>query len=156
MTRKSSPGRSEPEGPRDLLHLQPTPAAVKAEPGTEAEIRLMLLNRSETKTSDAPVVDVGALPEGWSVVDRYDQQGTWRASTMEWFWWALAPEEKVRPTLTVAVPENAAAGTYHIDVRAHDANESDVITTVDVKLPPASGQGGPGDGQREWRSRQRR
>lgn len=132
-----------PDDPHDPLLLQPTPKTVNGQAGEIVTVRLMLLNRGNN-TSDAPVVDVGSLPANWTVVDRSDDHGLWRDSTKEWYWPALAGEEKVRPSLSVKIPNGTPAGTYTLNAEVTDGNGHADTATVRLKVTPA----GPKDDEK--------
>lgn len=134
-----------PDDPHDPLLLQPTPATVQGKAGQNVTVKLMLLNRGNT-TSDAPIVDAGQLPANWTVVDHSTDGAHYREENREWLWQYLRPEEKVRPTLTVSLPENVTGGTYTLSVVADDANgHKDTATVRVVVTPKAPKEKGPKD-----------
>lgn len=132
-----------PDDPHDPLLLQPTPATVQGKAGQNVTVRLMLLNRGNT-TFDAPIVNVGQFPANWTVVNHTSDGGRYRDGSREWLWQYLGPEKKVRPTLTVSIPENATGGTYTLTATADDANGyNDTATVRLVVTPRGSKEKGP-------------
>jgi len=93
-------------------------------------VEITLTNEGPER-SDAPVVRLDSLPEGWEVVAQSSDGAAYRPSTNEWLWVSLAPDATVTVTTTISVPEDADRDRT-LPVSAQDADGNAANTTVDV------------------------
>jgi cell division septation protein DedD len=91
-------------------------------------VRLTL--QASAEESQAVLLDVGPavenLPGEWSIVNRSDDGGTWRASESVWLFQSVGPDNPAEPSIVIEPPENAS-GEYTQTAQA----ESDEYTASD-------------------------
>jgi len=97
-----------------------------AQPGEEITVRYTLSNTGEADSGY--ILDAAALPEGWSIVDRNDDGGVWKASETKWLFQTVPVDNSVTPSLTVSIPNDAAEGSYTLTATALDS--SGVVATA--------------------------
>lgn len=98
----------------------------------------LTLSNEGPDDSDAPVVRLGQLPEGWAVVAQSSDGAAYRPSTNEWLWVSLAEDAEVTVTATLSVPEDANTDRQ-LDVVAADADGNEANASAAV-----GGGGGEG------------
>ena len=103
---------------------------VSAQNGTEATVQFELENTG--RDTNGYILDLD-LPERWTVVNHTTDAGTWKPSENKWLWQSIAPNEEVKPTVTMSVPDEAE-GTYTIsaEVLADDSVVTETTATVTV------------------------
>lgn len=74
--------------------------------GSTVSVTATLRNTGD-RPSPAPVFDLAALPDGWTVDSWSNADATYRDATNEWLWTELRSGEREQLTLTLDVPERA-------------------------------------------------
>ena len=78
------------------------------EPGTNTTISYTVTNTGSNETS--VILDTN-IPTNWTVVDRQDAGGAYKATNRSWLWQTLNASEQRTTSLTVAVPATANKGS---------------------------------------------
>jgi len=93
-----------------------------AEPGENVTVTFTATNN---RTSEVGyIVNVTDIPEGFSIVDRTDDGGTWNAGETKWLWQTVDAGASKTPSITLSIPEDAN-GTYAV--------EADILDNEAVK-----------------------
>lgn len=106
--------------------------SVRVKPGTDVTIEFELQNTTSTKVP-GPAIDVGPLPEGWSIKSRSDEKGKWQSDGMKWVWLDLEAEGSLTPSLTLDVPSDAD-GCANISATATDSDRSTDTASATIKF----------------------
>ena len=111
----------------------PTAAA----PGDEVTVSATITNTGENPGGF--VGDV-SLPDGWDVSGQTAQGAIWNDGDQSWLWQSIDPDTSVNPSVTVAVPSNATAGSYDVEmaIKSNEGIEANTTHTITISSESSS------------------
>jgi hypothetical protein len=126
------------------------PATVSSSgPATAASGDEVTVSATITNTGENPSGFVGdvSLPDGWDVSGQTAEGAIWNNGDQSWLWQSIDPDTSVNPSITVAVPSNATAGSYDVEmaVKSNEGIEANTTHTVTISNESSS----PTDGNEE-------
>jgi len=111
------------------------------EPGDSATISFTVQNPESS--AGARILTV-STPEGWTVTDRTDDGGTWKASEQKWLFQTVDAGDSRAPSVTVTAPDNAR-GTATVSGSLSDTSGRLAATTQSIDVDTDDDDSGDGD-----------
>ena len=113
--------------PATVSSSGPTAAA----PGDDVTVSATITNTGENPGGF--VGDV-SLPDGWSVSGQTAEGAIWNDGDQSWLWQSIDSDTSVNPSVTVAVPSNATAGSYDVAmvIKSNEGIEANTTHTITI------------------------
>jgi outer membrane protein assembly factor BamB len=105
----------------------------RGSPGNETTIDLSLENRG-ISIINGPAIDVEDVPDGWTISNHTDDTGRFRSSELQWLWLQLNSGNKVEPSITFSIPEDAEPRDYDFTVDITDSGGTELSEQVTVPV----------------------
>jgi len=111
--------------------LELTASGGEADPGETVTVSFSVEN---TGSATGVVLNVTAMPDGWTVQAHENDGGTWNGNENKWVWLTVDSDETVEPSVTLAVPEDAS-GEHTV---AATASTSETATSAEATVTVSS------------------